>query len=59
MSKKPIIGENSDKLSEREKHFKVIALMAIGFIIKRKKLIYTVVVLGLITAFLLSFLVLF
>ncbi len=59
MSKEPIIGQNSDKLSEREKHFKVIALMAIGFMIKRKKLIYTVVVLGLITAFVLSYIVIY
>ena len=59
MDKEPLLGKNSEELTPSEKQFKVMGLMAIGFLIKRKKLILTIVVLGIVTAAVLSYIVLF
>jgi len=59
MSKEPIIGSESDKMTVGEKHFKVMGLMTLGFLIKRKKLVLAVVVLGIISAFVLTYILIF
>lgn len=59
MSKEPIIGSESDKMTKGEKHFKVMGLMTLGFLIKRKSVVLAVVVLGVITAFVLAYILLF
>ncbi|OQB05215.1 MAG: hypothetical protein BWY19_01137 [bacterium ADurb.Bin212] len=59
MSKEPIIGSESDKMTESEKHFKVVGLMTLGFLIKRKKLVLAVVALGIISAIVLTYILIF
>lgn len=59
MSKEPIIGSESDKMTAGEKHFKVMGLMTLGFLIKRKKLVLAVVLLGIISAFVLTYILIF
>ena len=54
-----IIGSESEKMTPGEKNFKVMGLMTLGFLIKRKKLIFIVVILGVITAFVLTYIILF
>lgn len=58
MEDQSIIGQDSDKLTEREKHTKVMGLMILGFLIKRKKLISIVIALAILTAIILTYLVL-
>lgn len=50
MPDKPIIGQDSDKLTKGQKHFKVFGLIILGFLIKRKNLIFGVILLALIVA---------
>lgn len=59
MSKEPIIGTESEKLTSGDKHFKVMGLMTLGFLIKRKGIVLAVVVFGAITAFILAYILLF
>jgi len=59
MEDKPFLGEEADSLTPGEKHFKVMGLMTLGFLIKRKNLIYTVVTLGIVTAIVLTYIVMF
>lgn len=57
--KKEYLGSSADQLTPGEKHFKVMGLMTLGFLIKRKNLLLVVVSLGIVTAFVLTYILLF
>ncbi len=54
---KEIIGQNADKLTTNQKELKVVGLMTLGFLIKRKAWIIVAVALGVISAIILTYIV--